>query len=127
MSKILSNQLKMVTSVDLSDVPSDFHVLVIDKQQTLEDVDLNVGQSFLIELEDYIINPPPNFTLSDNWNGGSNPTQKYMRVIVVQVMGKMVRVQGVGFDMKTHENIGDVWEGWLPRKSIKVKKVLFNG
>lgn len=121
------NQLKMVTSVDLSEVPDDFQVLNIDKQETLQNVDIHVGGSFLVELEDYIIHPPENFTLHKNWNRGIAPSYKCMRVIVTDIMGKMVKIEGMGFDIKTHENVGDVWDGWLPRKSIKIKKELSNG
>lgn len=125
MSKFLSKQLKMVTAVDLSDVPDDFHVLCIDKQKTLQNVDIHIGESFLIELENYIIHPSENFTLHKNFNNNIAPTEKFMRVIVLEIMGKMVKIEGMGFNMKTHENVGEIWVGWLPRKSMKIKKELF--
>ena len=127
MSDKLCKQLKLVTAVDLSDIPDDFNVLQIDKQETLLTADVQVGGCYLIELEDYIIHPSENFTLHKNWNNGIVPTQKCMRIIVTAVMGKMIKIEGMGFDIKTKENVGEVWTGWLPRKSIKVKRNLSNG
>lgn len=77
---------------------------------------------YLIQIEDYILNPPPGFTLAQNWNGGTNPPSKYMNVCCLQLMGKMVRVDGVSFDIEKNIVLGNAWSGWLPTAAVKIIK-----
>ncbi len=76
-------------------------------------LELYAGQEFDVEVEDYIIHPYPGFTLHDNWNKGIIPTDKQMRISVLQEMGKMIRIKGIGINDKKE------WEGWLPKKSCR--------
>lgn len=75
---------------------------------------IKIGDKFTIQLEDYIINQPPNFTLSENWNGGTFPPEKILDVEVIKTMGKMIGVRAIGKFTQIH------WEGWLPEKGFKV-------
>lgn len=75
---------------------------------------IKIGDKLTIQLEDYIINQPPNFTLSENWNAGTFPPEKVLEVEVAKVMGKMIGVKAVGKFSRTY------WEGWLPEKGFKV-------
>ena len=43
-----------------------------------------------------------------------------MKIDVSKIMGKMVKVNSVGYDMKHQVDSNDVWSGWLPRKSITI-------
>ena len=75
----------------------------------------NAGDEFTIRLESYIINQPPNFTLSENWNNGTVPPEEILDVTVIQVMGKMIKVRAVGKCTRIF------WEGWLPSKGFKIQ------
>ena len=75
--------------------------------------DIKVGDLFTIQLESYIINQPPNFTLSENWNKGTFPPEEVLDIEVVKLLGKMVGVKARGKTTKIY------WEGWLPRKGFK--------
>lgn len=79
--------------------------------------DLEIHHFYLIEVEDYIIHPYDGFTLHENWNQGVKPTSRHMQVEVDQVIGNMIHVNALGDD-------GLIWCGWLPRKSITIKKVV---
>lgn len=79
--------------------------------------DLEQHHFYMIEVADYIVNPYEGFTLHDNWNDGIKPTTKDMQVEVLQLMGKMVKVNALCSD-------GLIWSGWLPRKSITIKRVI---
>ena len=82
---------------------------------------VDVGGYYIIELESYIINPPPNFTLHTNWNNGVVPKERVMQCVVEKIMGKMVFVNGIGYDRENLSYIdGTEWKGWLPEKSISV-------
>ena len=84
----------------------------------------HVGKYYLIEIEDYILNPSAEFTLAANWNKGTNPPAKYMNVEIVQVSGKMIKVSGVSFDPNNPVALPTHWEGWLPQKGLKILKQL---
>ena len=76
-------------------------------------IDLEPKHFYIIEVEDYIIHPYKGFTLHENWNKGIVPTDKKMKCEVVKVMGKMIYIEAQGM------NDGKMWEGWLPKKSVK--------
>ena len=81
---------------------------------------MEVGHYYLIKVEDYIINPPPNFNLHTNWNKNIIPKDKYMKCEICQIMGKMIRVTAMGFDNNTQTDTNNLWCGWLPLASITV-------
>ena len=76
---------------------------------------LSVGSKLKIKIANYIINEPPNFTLSTNWNCGTVPPETVMEVSVIDTLGKMVRVDGVGV------TTNKTWSGWLPRKGFEIE------
>ena len=74
---------------------------------------------YLLELEDYLLNNHK-FALNINWNRRQPPTDKFMKVKVLERLGKMFHVIGVGFDFENKEDLDSVWEGWVPLKGIQV-------
>ena len=98
--------------------------LFIPKGSTVNISSYQLHKCFIAELEDYIINPPQNFTLSDNWNHGSVPKHKYYQCEILQLMGGMVKIIGCGYDMQTETPLSDIWEGWVPQSGIKLIKEL---
>lgn len=115
MNKIIKKQLTKVREATIPDFDDNTTNLLIHK---LGENHLRQNCYYQIKLENYIINEPENFTLSSNWNGGSKPTDFYMNVEIVKIMGKMIKVNGVGV------NDGLLWEGWLPQKGFKIIKEL---
>ncbi len=80
---------------------------------------------YLIQLADYILNEPPNFSLSANWNKGIKPVSQFLKVEVNKIMGKMIQVSGYGFDWETQSDKSDNYLGlWLPLASIGVVQEL---
>lgn len=74
-------------------------------------ITFSIGHYYRIEVEDYIVNPGPQFTLHQQWNNNIKPSTCKMFVVVLQLQTKMVKVGGVCSD-------NTEWEGWLPIKSI---------
>lgn len=116
MNKIIKKQLEKVRFAGLPPYDDTTTTIIITKRGMQQEDVVEIGKYFQISIENYIINEPPNFTLSSNWNGGTKPTDVSMNVEITNVLGKMVKVKGVGV------NDGKNWEGWLPRKSFKVEK-----
>ena len=79
-----------------------------------DDGELNTKSEYIIQIKNYIINEPPNFTLSMDWNLGTVPPETQMKVKYVDNKGKMTKVDGVGLTTNIH------WSGWLPNKSFEV-------
>lgn len=114
MNELIKEQLNNVQIAKLPEFDDDTLKIFIPKYDEAQENDVLLGYCYLIELEDYVIHEPSNFTLSANWNNGSKPTDNKMSVEVKKIMGKMTYVNGVGI------NDNKVWEGWLPKASIKV-------
>ena len=109
---------------DLPPYNEDTMHLVIPKKAGPVRTDLIVNHYYLIQVEDYIVKPFEGFTLHDNWNKGIPPKHNFLKVEVLQIMGKMIKVKSIGYDYLNQRDTSDLWEGWLPRKAIKIIEVL---
>ena len=113
MNKFVSAQLKKIVIPRIY-IDNNPNKIIFKKQGANIDTDFIVFNTYNILVEDYILNPPPGFTLADNWNFGTNPPEKELTAKVLQIAGKMIKFDCIG---KT-TNIN--WVGWLPKKSIKI-------
>lgn len=116
MNKFIKKELEKCR-VKLPEYNDDTTYLFIPRNEDVKNLEeLKINHFYLFEVADYIINEPPTFTLSANWNGGTYPPEKRLNCEVLEFVGKMVKVLSEG--ETTHIR----WEGYLPRKSIKVVK-----
>ena len=114
MNKFIKEQLDNLESVDVQQVSELEYI--IKRKASSDSISLN--HYYLIELADYIIHPSDNFTLAANWNSGLVPTSKQIKAMVTQILGKMLKIDGIGDDNKTYMGL------WLPMGGIKVVKEL---
>ena len=124
MNKIVEDQLQKVRVADLPSYDEATTHMIIPKKEGHITSDFILNKCYIIQLENYIVKPFEGFTLHDNWNKGIPPKHNFLKVEILQIMGKMIRVNSIGFDWQTKQDINDVWEGWLPRKGIKILEVL---
>ena len=124
MNPIIKNELNKVKSVVLPDWDEDTTYMIIPRKTGPMQIGLIENKCYLIRVEDYIIHPFEGFTLHDNWNNGIAPTHHCMKCEIIRKMGKMVKINGVGYDFKNKVDTNDLWVGWLPEKSIKVLEEL---
>ena len=68
-----------------------------------------------VQIEKYIINQPVNFSLAENWNCGTVPPEEILEIEIIQVLGKMIKVNAVGKCTRIE------WQGWLPVKGFKIQ------
>lgn len=115
MNKIIQNELKKCKVANIPFFDDNTTEIIIQKggKAVVKD-DIILNHYYKIEVEDYIIKPYDGFTLHDNWNNGIIPKDKIMNCEVIQIMGKMIKVEAVGADTS------NTWTGWLPRKSFHV-------
>ena len=119
MNPYIKQQLRMVKIADVPEWDDDTTELTIPRKTAVE-ITPEIDHYYLIELADYLLNPPDGFSLHDNWNNGNIPKHKYMKCYCTKVMGKMIQVLGVGFDYENRIDLDEYWDGWLPMKSINI-------
>ena len=123
MNPVIKRELEKVR-IPLPEYDDNTTVLTILRRGAEEQVKtfpIHVGKCYLIQLADYVLHEPPNFTLSSNWNNGVVPKSPFLKVQVSKVMGKMIQVDGSGFDTVRQVDCDDAYIGlWLPLASIGV-------
>ena len=125
MNKTLLKQLRLCKKAKIPTLNGDETKIVIERGEVEVPSKVDVGGYYIIELERYVVNPPPTFTLHDNWNNGIIPKERVMQCVVEKIMGKMVYINGIGYDRESFSYIdGTEWKGWLPEKSIEIIKRL---
>ena len=120
MNQFVKEQLQKCKVANLPPYSDDTLSMVIPRVTAPHNAPLVKDHCYLLQLEPYILNPPEGFSLHDNWNKGVKPVCEFVKAEVCEVMGKMVKINSVGFDYKTQTDTCDMWEGWLPIKSIKI-------
>lgn len=124
MNEIIKKQLNLVRIAKLPLYDDNTTKMIIPKTLSIEETVIDIGHYYVIELADYIVNPPPNFNLHVNWNNNNIPKYKYFRCEVIAAIGKMIKINGVACDMKTLGDLDYTWVGWVPKKSISIIKEL---
>lgn len=122
MNPIISEQLKQLKIANIPVFDESTTQILIPKSGQILSQDLELHKCYLVRVEPYITNPPQNFTLHTQWNNGIIPKESYYKCEVIQLLGKMVKIVGNGFDYKSNQDLTYHWEGWLPKQSIHIIK-----
>lgn len=124
MNPIIEKQLKKCTVANIPPYNKDTTYFKITKKVAQNNQSCIPNHYYDIELSDYVLKPPPDYSLHINWNKNILPKSKIYRCEVLQVMGTMVKINGIGIDPITQEDTNDSWMGWLPLEEIKILKEL---
>lgn len=113
-------------ALNMTSVPYSYQdetTIIFDKQGKLEPI---IGHYYIVKFENYIIHPYEGFTLHDNYNNGIVPKCEYMEIELLEVMGKLYKINGVGYDPETGlELLNERWTGYVPEKGIKFLREVF--
>ena len=120
MNPLIKDQLSKIQRLNVPSYDDSTTQLTLTKNDIKVVESLQEDHCYLISVDDYILNPPEGFTLHTNWNNNTYPKHKIMKIDVTKIMGKMVKVNSMGYDMKNQTDTTDMWTGWLPQKSIKI-------
>lgn len=120
MNPLIKKQLDKVRRVTLEPYDDSTTTIHINRRTDGGNLFLEQDKCYLISIEDYILNPPDGFTLHTNWNNGIAPMCKVLKIDVSKIMGKMIKVNAMGYDLKNQCDLPYFWEGWLPQKSITI-------
>ena len=124
MNPIIKKQLEKCKVANIPDFTEDTRIIHIPKGSLLNVTQYQVGKCYVVELADYVVNPPEGYTLSSNWNKGTVPKYKYYKCEIVKIVGKMICILGCGFDHVHQVDTNDLWEGWVPQDGIKLLQEL---
>ena len=120
MNWVIKRELEKIRA-PLPEYNDDTTLIEIQKEGNIKTFQFEEGSSYVIKLADYILNEPPNFTLSSNWNKGVIPRSKYLIVEVTKLMGKMLQVNGSGYDIDDGVLKSDTYMGlWLPCGGVEM-------
>ncbi len=117
MNKNIENQLKKVAVADISGYTPGCSEFIIPK--TKKSV-FEVNKTYLIELDDSLLEHNKDSIVETNYNAGKIPTNKYYSIEVSGVFGKLIKCVGMAFDIITRKNIPSFWSGYLPVDCIKI-------
>lgn len=122
MNKTIREQLDRVSGLPpYDDNTTTLHIDCKSSNQSA----YTVGRMYILQLANYLTNPPAGFMLASQWNKGISPQSEYIRCEVLQIMGKMIRVGAIGFDMANNRDKDDVYESlWLPISGLKIIRYL---
>ena len=120
MNKYIEQALKSVKICDVPEFSESDTKIVIPKKAVYTTSQMQVGTCYILELEDYLLRPSNTFNYHNDWNGGLIPTHKWYKCECINKVGNNIKISGVGYNRESNEDTMDMWEGWLPLKSIKV-------
>ena len=120
MNPIIKKQLESCKVANIPPFGDDAIMITIPKGSTLNVTQYQIGKCYLVELADYVVNPPEGYTLASNWNKGTSPKYRYYKCEIVKVVGKMICILGCGVNPVTGQDTSDLWEGWVPQQGIKL-------
>ena len=115
--KLIEDQLKKVRVADLSNYDAKTNTYIIKKFGATR---LKEDCCYIIELDESLLHSNQNSLLESNWNKGSIPNCKFYMADVLKEVGRMVQINGVGYDNETGTRLNTHWTGWLPVEKISV-------
>ena len=119
MNKIIYRELKKCKNIDTSSISQDDTVLYFKRRV---DTPIFEGSCYILELDKTLLNINNNPALAYNWNNGTVPTDTGYKCEILKLMGNMVKINGLSYDLENNIDTNRMWSGWLPKESIKVIK-----
>lgn len=113
-NKIILDQLSKVELADLSHFDNETNSYFIPKRC---DIKIEEDCCYLIEIKESLY---LNQVLAINWNNGTFPKDKYLKIDVSKIMPKMIKVVSIGYDPTLNKDLSNFWSGWLTLADISV-------
>ena len=122
MNKLILNQLEKLR-IQNKPLYDEFTThLVFSKVESFtepDDKSFVVNGVYKVVLANYIVDPPPTFTLDTDWNKGKKITDTTLFIQINQIAGKMIRFTGRGYNFNTDTTNNNFYDNmWIPAKSV---------
>lgn len=115
MNKLIKKQLEKCKVAAIPTYDDNTIHIIIPKTAASNEASFIPNKYYLIEINNAVLYDN---VLAANWNNNLFPPENQMNVCVIQLLGKMVKLDCVG------ANNNKAWAGWLPIKEIKIIKEL---
>lgn len=107
LNKIIEQQLNKVQNADLSNYNPETNTYFIKKRI---DIKLEEDKGYIIYLKDSAFT---NTTIINNWNNGSFPKTRYLKIDIIKKMNNMIKINSIEYNLITKQNLDKHWSGWL--------------
>ena len=122
MNKLIMKQLGKLNIPNKPEYDDSTTHLVFPRRSDVvekDDTTFVLNGVYKIVLANYIVSPPPNFTLDTDWNKGKHISDTTLLIQVTQIAGKMIRFTGRGYNFNTDTTNNNFYDNmWIPAKSI---------
>ena len=118
-NKIVEQQLKKVTTADLSNCKEedDCYVYTIKKHV---DAVLEIDCCYLVKIDLKKLSSD-DYSYLVNFNKVNvYPESEYMKIDVLRKMATMFQINGIYYDNENKKDLDKSWSGWLPQDVIKI-------
>lgn len=116
--KIVEQQLQKVQVADLTNYNPETNTYFIKRRV---DIKIEEDKGYIIYLKDSAF---ANVAIINNWNNGSFPKTRYLKVDVNKKMNNMIKVVSVGYDFALKQDLAMYWSGWISLDNIDVVEKL---
>ena len=120
MNKIVKEQLRLCKVADIPSFDDNTTTIHISKKSSSNGVAIREGHCYFIELSKYLLVPNDGFNFHQNWNNNVLPTYSRYKCECTKILGKVIKIYGVGYNTETNSDTTDTWTGWLPLEGITV-------
>ena len=114
MRDLIKQQLAKVNYADLSHFDETTGVFNIPKYSKPK---FDIGKMYIIQVANELVDNN-NSVIATNWNSGTSPKSPFLKIYVSKMVGKMIYVDSLVFDMNTKSDTSIIWSGWLPTEQI---------
>lgn len=123
MNKIIKDQLSKVQIADLSNFNKETNTYYIPKYNAIKPI---IGNYYIIKLDSQLLSEKSEIAkiLASNWNNNYYPNSIYYKAEIINIMGKYIKINGLGFDYETNQDLNNIWSGWLSLDNIEIIKKL---
>ena len=118
MSKIIQEQLQKVNFADLSNFNPETNTYIIPQKK---DIKVEVDGCYLVKLLPTFYT---NEVVKVNWNENKTPIYDCLEIDITKILGKMIKVNCIGYDEKENCPLNYFWSGWLYLPDIEIIKKL---
>lgn len=118
MNKIIKDQLKMCRVAVIPEFEDSATHIYIKRKSCLSADDMLPNHIYVIKIKDAVIR---NNTLASNWNGGNHPKYSCYKVEKVGIVGNMIKLNGIAYDIDSDVNIySEAFYGYLPNDGFDI-------
>jgi hypothetical protein len=114
MRELIKQQLAKVNYADLSNYDETTGVFNIPKYSKPK---FNIGKMYIVQVANELVNNNSS-VIATNWNNGTSPRGACLKVFVSKMVGKMIYVDSLVFDLATKSDTSIIWSGWLPTEQL---------